>query len=75
MAAAVTGLLASAAWNLPEYQPQLNNFVLRAMLVGGTSFGLFAAGASELAASVRFRDRLRDLEESQRDDRGSVIRP
>lgn len=74
MAAAVTGLLLSAAWTLPEYQPQLNNFVLRALLVGGISSGLFAAAASELEASVRVRDRLRELEESQREVPGSRVR-
>lgn len=73
--AVATGLLISAAWTLPEFQPQLNNFVLRALLVGGGSFGLFAVGASELTASVQVRDRLRDLEESQRDDHGSGPRP
>lgn len=68
MAAAATGLFIAAAWTLPEYSPQLNNFVLRALTAGGISFGLFAAAGSELAASVRVRDRLRALEESQQDD-------
>lgn len=70
-AAVATGLLLASAWTLPETHPQLNNFVLRALLVGGISFGLWAVGASEIAASVRVRDRLRDLEESPRNDHGS----
>ena len=75
LAAAATGLFIAAAWTLPEYSPQLNNFVLRALTVGGIGFGLFAAGASELAASVRVRDRLRELEEAQQVDGGSDTRP
>lgn len=74
-AAVVTGLLVSAAWTFSEGQPQLNNFVLGALLWGGLSFGVFAVGVSQLAASVQARDRLSELDESQREDPAAGTHP
>lgn len=60
LAALIAGLSISTVWTLTDYQFQLNNFVLRAVIVGAVAFGVFAWFATNVAASVRVRDRLRD---------------
>lgn len=67
-AAVVVGLVASTIWTLTDYQFQMNDFLLRALGVGVMAFGLAAWAATDIAASVRVRDRLREREEASEDD-------
>lgn len=63
------GLIFAATVELSEPNPQLNNFLLWWLLVGGLSFGLLAVVARVIASRVDVRDRLDDSS-SDRDSGG-----
>lgn len=60
LGAVIAGFSISTVWSLTDHRFQPNNFALRAVIVGGIAFGLFAWAATDVAGSVRVRDRLRD---------------
>lgn len=65
LGAVIAGVSISTAWTLTGDSPFdlndfLNDFVVGAAIAGGIAFAVFAWLATNMAASVRVRDRLRD---------------